>query len=240
MLTFNRIHIRSKIFPEKKLSIEIPPYFPAMKPRATKQKTPVIISIEGNIGAGKSSFLRLLQEKYKSQDILFIQEPVDIWETVKDNDKNILQMYYQDPVKYAFAFQILAFTTRLQLLKDAINTNCKVILMERSLDADHHIFAKMLADDRTLEPIEFQIYEKMVNSEKDYFVDKIIWLNTSVEECMKRIQKRGRVGEETISEDYLRKCDLYHRKWIGSDAFILNEENQTQTDFVFDELKKYL
>jgi deoxyadenosine/deoxycytidine kinase len=226
----------SKIFPEK-LTIEIPylkmkPYF--QKPQTIK-KTPVIISIEGNIGAGKSTLLKLLQEKY-THDILFIQEPVDMWETVKDNGENILQKYYKDPAKYAFAFQILAFTTRLQLLKNAINTNCKVILMERSLDADYNVFAKMLADDHILEPIEFQIYEKMVNAEKKYFVDKIIWLNTSVEECMKRIQKRGRVGEETISEDYLRKCDLYHNKWIGSNAFILDEK---RTDSVFDELETY-
>jgi deoxyadenosine/deoxycytidine kinase len=199
---------------------------------------PTLVSIEGNIGAGKSSFMKILQEKYKDRtDIVFIQEPVDMWETVKDSKdgQNILQKYYQNPVKYAFAFQVLAFTTRLQLIKRAIHeasSDCKVILMERSLDADHRIFAKMLLDDNILEPIEFQIYEMMANEDlREYSVNKILWLNTSAEECMTRIRVRGRVGEENISNEYLQKCDACHREWLGVDTwgvFILNEEDQSE------------
>lgn len=199
---------------------------------------PTLVSIEGNIGAGKSSFLKIVQEKYKDRtDILFIQEPVDMWETVKDSKdgQNILQKYYQNPVKYAFAFQVLAFTTRLQLLKRAIRESgpdCKVILMERSLDADHRIFAKMLLDDHILEPIEFQIYEMMAKEDLcEYSVNKIIWLNTSAEECMNRIRVRGRIGEEKISDDYLQKCDACHCEWLGANTehiFILNEKDQNE------------
>jgi deoxyadenosine/deoxycytidine kinase len=204
--------------------------------RATSVLTrPLLISIEGNIGAGKSSLMKTLQNKYKNRsDIVFILEPVDLWETVKDSadGKNILQKYYENPVKYAFAFQVLAFTTRLQLIKQVISkvTNeCKVVLMERSLDADRHIFAKMLLMDNILEPVEFQIYEKMASAElNEYSVDKIIWLNTSVEECINRIHIRGRVGEESISEEYLRKCDGFHQEWLqkNSDVFILKEKEQ--------------
>lgn len=224
------------------------------------KQRPSLVSIEGNIGAGKSSFLKILQEKYKGRtDILFIQEPVDIWETVKDSKdgQNILQKYYQNPVKYAFAFQVLAFTTRLQLIKRAISESspdCKVILMERSLDADHRIFAKMLLDDHILEPIEFQIYEMMAKEDlREYSVNKILWLNTSAEECMNRIRVRGRIGEENISNEYLEKCDVCHREWLGVDTgivFILNEEDQNEimgttesgNPFVpaFDKIETYL
>lgn len=222
----------------------------------TMLSRPTFVSIEGNIGAGKSSFLKILQEKYKDcDDIMFIQEPVDLWETVKDSKdgKNILQKYYMNPIKYAFAFQVLAFTTRLQLLKRAIQdagANCKVILMERSLDADHRIFAKMLLEDNILEPIEFQIYETMANEElKNYSVDKIIWLNTSSEECMRRIHTRNRIGEENISNNYLQKCDACHREWLNTDTgfvFILNEEDQREImdsneyNSIFNKIEEYL
>ena len=55
-----------------------------------------IISIEGNIGSGKSTLVEGLKQKYKAQEhICFLQEPVDEWSCVRDNDgKTILEKYY--------------------------------------------------------------------------------------------------------------------------------------------------
>ena len=57
---------------------------------------PQIISIEGNIGSGKSTLLLKLQEIYKNNpDIYFVDEPVNIWNEVKDKDGiTILEKYY--------------------------------------------------------------------------------------------------------------------------------------------------
>ena len=55
----------------------------------------MLISIEGNIGTGKSSLVRMLEEKYKYTDaIVFIQEPVNEWLNLKDTDgENILEKF---------------------------------------------------------------------------------------------------------------------------------------------------
>jgi deoxyadenosine/deoxycytidine kinase len=83
-----------------------------------------IISIEGNIGSGKSTFLQYLKEHLTSDKICFLDEPVDDWLSIVDtNDKNIIERYYDDQKKYAFSFQMMAYISRLSLLKKALQNN---------------------------------------------------------------------------------------------------------------------
>jgi len=202
------------------------------------------ISVEGNIGAGKSTLIEELQEKYiDDRRFLFLLEPVNQWEEIKDkNGKNMLQKYYANPKKYAFAFQIMAFQTRLQMLKDAleyIEDEVTTIIMERSLDADYHIFAKMLFEEEVMEEVEFQIYFKMATDAlKEYGVDGMIWLDTDYEECFRRVGKRSREGEGKIGIDYLRKCNEYHVEWLGADTgFVCRIDG---SDIDFDKIDNYI
>ena len=193
---------------------------------------PRIVSIEGNIGAGKSTLVQTLKEKYTDcKDILFLQEPVDVWSQIQQDGKNMIELFYQDQRKYSFAFQILAYTTRLQTIQQAVKeaeeNGVRVIVMERSLEADRNIFAKMLYDQGVMEPCMYQIYEKMSDDGlRQYMADGILWINTPPEVCQTRILGRGRPGEEDIGLDYLAQCDCYHREWLGGDTgyvFLVDE-----------------
>ena len=57
-----------------------------------------IYSIEGNIGSGKSTLVRMLKEYFKDNDkIIFADEPVEDWMSVKDNSgEDILSKFYAD------------------------------------------------------------------------------------------------------------------------------------------------
>ena len=79
----------------------------------------ILISIEGNIGSGKSTLVNILKTKY-SDNILFVDEPVKEWNSIKMNDKNIIQHFYSDQTKNGYLFQSVAFITRLKRLTDAI------------------------------------------------------------------------------------------------------------------------
>ena len=94
-----------------------------------------IISIEGNIGSGKSRFLSFLKAKYKdNKDILFLNEPVDDWETIKDeNGVTMLQKFYENPEKYSFSFQMMAYISRLSIMLKAIDTDVKFIITEKRI-----------------------------------------------------------------------------------------------------------
>ena len=124
---------------------------------------PIIVSLEGNIGAGKSTLLEKLQLRYANdKTIVFLKEPVDLWAQIKDKSgETMLSKFYSNPSKYSFAFQIMAYTTRLHILRQLIreNPDCKIIVCERSLDADKHIFAKMLHADGKMEDIMYKVYE---------------------------------------------------------------------------------
>ena len=58
-----------------------------------------IISIEGNIGSGKSTFVQYLKNHF-GDEVCFLDEPVDIWNTIVDKDNvNIIENYYKDQKK---------------------------------------------------------------------------------------------------------------------------------------------
>lgn len=178
-----------------------------------------IISIEGNIGSGKSTLLANLKQYYKGQrDIVFVDEPVSQWETIVDpsDNKNMIQKFYKDQEKYSFPFQMMAYISRLVLLKEAYekNEDC-VIICERSLLTDKYVFAQMLYDYGKIEDINYQIYKKWFDTfARDYPIDKFIYVNTEPGKCYERVGKRSRSGESNISLVYLQNCHNYHEKMV--------------------------
>ena len=185
-----------------------------------------VLSIEGNIAAGKSTLLEQLKEKYKDNHrINFLDEPVELWENVKDKfGVSMLQKYYSNPTKYSFAFQMMAYTSRLKilrkmeakLLKEVEDGEDRLIITERSVITDKHVFAQMLYDDGKMEDVEFQIYNDMFDEFSTQTVDMVIMLATRPTISFERVIKRGRVGE-VIPIEYLEKCFAYHEKMLEMD-----------------------
>ena len=180
---------------------------------------PIIISIEGNIGAGKSTFLENLESHLgKQSGWIFLREPVHIWDTICDqNGETILSKFYANPDKYAFSFQIMAYTTRLHELKRVLkeNPDCIGVICERSLDADKHIFAKMLHADGLIDDVMYDIYERYFSEyEGNLTLNGMIYVEADPDVCYQRVAKRSRDGQSNIALDYLQKCHEYHCKWI--------------------------
>jgi deoxyadenosine/deoxycytidine kinase len=179
-----------------------------------------LISIEGNIGSGKSTIIKNLKEHFKNEkNIIFLQEPVDEWDKIRDNNNNtILSKFYLNQKKYSFAFQMMAYISRLALFKKTIEDNPNsIIITERCLNTDRYVFAKMLYDDKMLEDVEYKIYLKWF----DHFANicntqKIIYLKTDPKTCYSRISKRNRGGESNISIEYLENCHKYHENMINN------------------------
>jgi len=172
-----------------------------------------IVSIEGNIGSGKSTLLETLKKRWADKKIVFVKEPVDEWEKIKDkNGTTILEKFYVDQEKYSFSFQMMAYISRLKLLKEAIENNpSSIIITERSLYTDKMVFAKMLYDTNKIEDINYLIYLKWFDTFSESFpLKKIIYIKTDPEICFNRIEKRSRQGESIIPIEYLQSLDKYH------------------------------
>ena len=222
---------------------------------------PLIVSIEGNIGSGKSTFIskleKYIQENNTDKKIFFLSEPVDEWLNIKDeNNEHILSKFYNNQEKYSFTFQMMAYISRLNKLKEAIDNlkqiNNSIIITERSLMTDKYVFAQMLYDENKIEKIEFEIYKKWFNSfNKETEIDKVIYIASKPEICYDRVKLRDRDGEENIPLDYLTKCHNYHENMIeilksdNKDIVLLNGNDNIYKDKKvldnwFTELKKVL
>ena len=212
-----------------------------------------IISIEGNIGSGKSTLLANLKKHFKNnKHVVFLKEPVDEWSKIKDeNNITILEKFYIDQEKYSFPFQMMAYISRLKLLKDSIKEikdtendfeTKYVIITERSLYTDKMVFAKMLYDTGKIEYINYQIYLNWFNTFADDFpVNKIIYVKTEPEICHQRITERHRDGEDNIPIDYLKSCSKYHDNMLDKnlsecvckDQIVLNGNNNLNSKHHF-------
>ena len=187
-----------------------------------------IVSIEGNIGSGKSTLLETLKTIFKeNSNIVFLREPVDEWEKIKDKDGNtMLQKFYANQQEYSFAFQMMAYISRLTILRETVrditkkkeknnNKDKYIIITERSLYTDKYVFAKMLYDQGKIEHVKYQIYLNWFDEfAKDFPVNDIIYVNTDPKKCYERIHKRARVGEEVIPLAYLSACHDYHNAFL--------------------------
>jgi|LakMenEpi03Aug12_release.lakeMendotaPanAssembly.Ray.scaffolds.fasta_scaffold281208_1 deoxyadenosine/deoxycytidine kinase len=181
-----------------------------------------IVSVDGNIGSGKSTLLTNLKKlvgfkNSKNRKIIFLKEPVDEWETIKDVSGNtMLQKFYADQKQYSFSFQMMAYISRLALLKTAIKENPdSIIITERSLYTDRFVFAKMLFESGKIEDVNYQIYLKWFDVfAEECPVHQVIYVKTDPEICHNRIMKRSREGEGGIPLGYLQECHEYHETMI--------------------------
>jgi deoxycitidine kinase/deoxyguanosine kinase len=200
-------------------------------------KSKIIISVEGNIGAGKTSIIDLLKQSHG--DIAeFIYEPVDEWMAIKGDDgKNLLETFYGDKQRWSYTFQNVAYITRMSSIVEKINNSQKkYIILDRSLSADLNTFAKMLHDDGLINSLEWDAYNKWNNFfDKHYgplVEHKIIYLRCEPEIAHQRIQLRNRDAEKGIPLDYLKLLHKYHDDWLlkHNNVLILDVNN----DFVGD------
>jgi len=189
---------------------------------------PVIISIDGNVGSGKSTLQAKLKERFPN--IHFIDEPVDVWTRfVDENGESLLQVFYKDRKRWSYTFQNVAFMTRVRAITKAINDwkkECKInpekvkhniFVTERCVDTDFNVFAKMLHEDGSINKMEWDIYRQWYRFlSVDTQVAGLVYVNCEPEKCKSRIGVRNRTGEDSISLDYLKQLHKYHEDWINN------------------------
>ena len=180
-----------------------------------------IIFVEGNIGSGKSSLLNKIDDYIKNnniQNMKCIQEPVDIWKKLIDNDgKNVLEHFYDNPKRNCYMFQTFAFISRLEHLDNLKDDYTYII--ERSVLSDKNIFALNCYETNLMTHMEWLTYNTwfdwMHNKYSHLFSNSMfLYIQCDPEISFERIQKRNRCEEKDISLDYIKQIHLKHEQWL--------------------------
>jgi len=149
------------------------------------------ITIEGNIGAGKTTLAHLLSKRLNARLVL---EEFD--------DNPFLPKFYENPKQYAFPLELFFMAERFKQLKDMLRTKD----MFQSVTVSDYLFTKCLLFAKVnLPEEEFRLYQKLfdIMHQQIVFPDVVIYLHASVQKLQKNIKKRNRSYEENIPDEYL-------------------------------------
>ena len=197
-----------------------------------------IIAVEGNIGTGKSTLGKLIQEKIKNMEgVEFIQEPVHKWIELKDVTGNILEKFYKDQDRWSYTFQHNAFITRAQDIMS--HRDKRMIIIERSVLTDRNVFAKLLHENGKMSDMEWKLYTQWydwLNKEFAIRPDRFIYLRADPEISYNRMKKRLRNEEVGVPYEYIKNVHEKHEEWMNklgsvdiidvNEDFVDNVENQ--------------
>jgi len=149
------------------------------------------ITIEGNIGAGKTTLAYLLSKHFNARLIL---------EEFADNP--FLPKFYENQQQYAFPLELFFMAERYKQLKDLLRTKD----MFQNLTISDYLFTKCLLFAKVnLPEEEFLLYHKLFDIINPQLVqpDLLIYLHAPVKKLKQNIQKRNRAYEQNIESEYL-------------------------------------
>lgn len=174
-----------------------------------------VITIDGNIGAGKTSVLNYLHRNHKIPVDL---EPVENWTTY------LTEMY--DRQENVFKFQIRVWLDRCWIQEKCAKTT---ILMERSPRFIQGVFINMAEEQKNITPREKELLMDLHKKTDKLWENNIyIYLRANPENCRKRIKKRNRSCEKQITDEYI---NLLHDKHENLyEEMKANNENITCID----------
>lgn len=170
------------------------------------------ITIEGNIGAGKTTLARTLSQKLNARLVLeeFAENP-------------FLAKFYENPGKYAFPLELFFMAERYKQLKELLQTQS---IFEGVTVSDYMFTKCMLFAKVNLPAEEFKLYQKLFDIMHQQLLqpDILIYLHAPISKLQENIKKRNREYELSISDQYLLNIQETYTNYI--------KENNQKTIFI--------
>lgn len=183
----------------------------------------MLISIEGNIGCGKSTVLSVLE----ADGWVTKQEPVDEW-------GEMLSLYYKDPITWSLAFNLKVLHSFQKL------PSGDLVIVERSPGACRHVFGQLSYNDEHLSPASWNIF-KGYHERLGWEPDMYVYIDTPAEQCLERIEKRGRDCEQHLTLEYLHRIEFqYHNFMKFTDVPVHHVSGTQPVSDVIQDIKKII
>lgn len=170
----------------------------------------MLIVLAGTIGAGKSSLAAALGDHLGTEVF---------YEAVDNNP--VLDLYYQDPKKYAFLLQIFFLNKRFKSIKEAYKADNNIL--DRSIFEDE-LFLTLNYKNGNVTKTELEIYQELLGNMLEELEgmpkkrpDLLIYIDVSFDKMLERIEKRGRSFEQVDDnpglEDYYAQVHSEYPDW---------------------------
>lgn len=156
------------------------------------------ISIEGNIGAGKTSLCRMMERDFNCK--LMLEE---------FDDNPFLPLFYKDPERFAFTVELFFMTERYKQMQRTLLTQD---LFKQFTVSDYAFVKTLLFANRNLPEEEFRLFQNLYSVLSQNFPqpDLLVYVHRSVDWLLASIEKRGRDYEKSITGAYLKNIqDAY-------------------------------
>ena len=160
------------------------------------------ITIEGNIGAGKTTLAHLLSKRLNARLIL---------EEFADNP--FLPKFYENQQQYVFPLELFFMAERYKQLKELLQTKD----MFQNITVSDYLFTKCLLFAKVnLPEEEFMLYQKLFDIINPQLVqpDLLIYLHAPVSRLKENIKKRNRSYEQAIAPEYLFSLQETYTQYI--------------------------
>ena len=178
------------------------------------------ITVEGNIGAGKTTLSHLLSKHFNARLILeeFAENP-------------FLSKFYESPQQYAFPLELFFMAERYKQMKDLLQTKD----MFQNVTVSDYLFTKCLLFAKVnLPDEEFRLYQKLFDIINPQIVqpDILIYLHTPVNKLQENIKKRNRKYEQSIPNDYLFSLQETYTQYIKQHRIKTLFVDASEADFL--------
>uniref|UniRef100_A0A1B6CFZ0 Deoxynucleoside kinase domain-containing protein n=1 Tax=Clastoptera arizonana TaxID=38151 RepID=A0A1B6CFZ0_9HEMI len=191
---------------------------------------PFRVSIEGNVGSGKSTLMNYFSH-FPQVDAR--PEPIEEWRSVQGH--NLLMLTYENPQQWNFPFQHYVQLSRLNLQTKPSSKPVQII--ERSLQNNRFCFVEMAHSSGLLsDPNYIALCEwyDWIEKHIDIELDLIVYLRSTPKVVYERMQKRNRPEEKNVPLEYLTKIHQAYEKWLlgqnpeylPAPVFVLNVDKE--------------
>ncbi len=179
--------------------------------------------VEGNIGAGKSTFLALMHQHLPQ--IKTVLEPLESWDAPEQGG-SLLEHFIQDPYRWAYTMETCTMMCRVRehVRHQEFDTNN--LIAERSIYSGHYVFALNGYRQGFMTSSEWHMYLHYFN----YLIPTLcrmpkgfIYLRTTPAVAYARVCKRARASEAMITAEYLEQIHECHEDFLIRKLGVLND-----------------
>ena len=163
------------------------------------------VAIAGNIGSGKTTLTEILTQRYGAKAYY------------EESDNPYIGDFYNDMNRWAFQLQISFLGSRIEQTLDMLANGGDVIIQDRTIYEDAHIFAYNLHEMGLISSRDFATYMKIFHLTTNLIPqpDVLIYLRASIPPLVAQIKHRGRAYEMNIDEQYLSRLNEKYEAWIN-------------------------